>query len=734
MKRFLAIFMIIMLVTPKFAVSSPDGPRITVSETVVYVAEMNPLTGNWTLEYKSTITVKNEGAPGEYRFTQRIVGVNASTLELPKEARVSYTSGEICLVEWIIHADHGLSIFEVRGKPTWVPLSFDVNMTVNGIKPVYSSAYGIFFVSCGENNTVSWRMRLKNNNPTLLDPETNISSKPPLFVSVSITLPGKYFGDVVYDPPANMTSPLEKDTVSWMLILKEYAEVSVEAVVRGFDEWGTIPLMPISISFSPMEDSVRESISSQLKSLNMSMEMIRMILSPLGNFTDFLNLMRRALENLSYGLEATGNQTIMMSDALKKIGSELGYATSQLSQAASLLSTVMENVSKVDFNRIRRILKSSRQTARDILNRALDTIVDAENDLLEIREILIDLRSNLTDPDQITLLNRAIERIDNLYNDLRNFEDYLRSAESQLDSLFDSIESFVNTLENYRSKIMSLGSGLSAGVLALSEVSSALYEVSSALRLIGGMNIMMSENVTSIVCILENSSSGLMSIRESLDKNMTSLKKAYDELYTFLRLMDYDANRIKLLAPELGKESSITLQPQIINEEGFTKFNSLVSDNDVKIGIRTIKVYYNGTFQGIVLNNSKILTGLPELGISISEGCVTIKQFRLQNKGNILKIWNGQEISLLFSNNSSIMVSVDYSAVDNLGERSEALSFSIIQPTLGKGFSTVVKPVEETPPLKTGLNILTLLLAVTSVIIAVILLYAFSRRKEVILI
>jgi len=735
MKRLLTLLIVIALLMPKTVFASPSGQSISVSEAVTYVAEANPLTGDYTVEYKSTLTVRNDGeSASDYRFIQRLFRVNASTLELPKEARLLSCSGDFCIVEWVVKANPGASIFEARGEPLWTPLSVDAEVRVNGGKPSYSSAYGIFFVEAKEGDAVEWRIGLRNNNPILRDTLTNISSKPPLFVSVSITLPEKYFKDVVYDPPINMTSMLEKDTVSWMLILRDSVDINVRAVVRGFDDWGTIPLMPISVSFSPMGDSVRESISSQLKSLNMSMSLMEAILSPLSNFTSFIELEKSMIGNLSYALESTGNQTIVISDALKTIGSQLGYAASQLSNAVSTLSTIMKNVSKIDFKRVREALNSSKRIASEVLNSTLRVITDAENDLLEVKNILADLRGNLTDPDQVELVDNVIERIDRLYNNLKSFENQLRALESQIGPLFNSIESFVSTLEEYSSSIMESGSELSRGVSALSQVSSVLLDISQALRLIGEVNRMMGRNITSMMPLLENASSGFARVSEALEGNLTSLKKAYDELSTFLRLTDYGENRVKLMAPDESYESSIVFKPVLNEYDSLLRLDAILLDNNTTIGVREVKVYYNGTFQGLLLNGSTVLQGFTALGVDVSNGSVTISQYRSHDRGNILTLWNGQGLSLLFSNTTRVIVDVDYSILDNLGERSEALSYSIIQPTLGKGFSIVTNPSGETQPLKTGLNTLTILLALSSVIAAVILLYAFRRRREVIVI
>ena len=735
MKRLLPLLLAAILVTPNTLFALPNEKKVSVSELFTYIAEINPLTGSYTLEYKSTITVKNDGeSVVEHRFTQRLFRVDASTLELPREARLIGYSGSFCLVEWVVQANPGANIFEVRGKPLWTPLNIDVETRVNGVKPAYSSAYGVFFVESKENATVEWRIRLRNNNHILLDPETNISSRPPVFVSVSITLPEKYFRDIAYDPPFNMTSMLEKDTVSWMFVLKEDAEINVNAVIRAFDDWGTIPLTPISVSFSPMGDSIRESLSSQLKALNMSISMMDMSLTPLSNFTGFVDLMKSMLGNLSSTLEFTGNQTVVMSDMLETIGFELGHAASQLSEATSILSTIIENISKVDFNQIRTLLNSFKSIASSALNMTLGMITDAENDLVETREILVDLRSNLTDPDQIALIDRAVDRIDSLYNRLKNFELQLESAKSQIDLLFNSLLSFVDMLEEYRSKIVSMNSGLSTGLSGFRYVSSALSEISSMLRLIGEANIMIGANMSSMTPFLENASSSMTSIRESLENNMTSLRKAYGELSTFLKLIDYSENLTRLSAPETESGESVVFKPVVAKDEDYLRLDSILFDNETRIGVRTVKVYYNGTFKGVLLKNSTITGNLMDLGVEVSDGSVTITQFRTHSKGNILTLWNGQEFSLLFSNNSEITVAVDYSILDNLGEKSEVLSYSVTQPTLGKGLSIIVKPGGETQPLKTGLNMLMIILLATSVTVIIVLLYAFSRKREIIIV
>jgi len=733
-KRALALLLILVLAVPQVGLKPSNESKVSVSETVTYIVDANPLTGNSTAEYKSTITVRNEGeSTVEHRFTQRIIGVDASTLVLPREARLTRVSEDVCLVEWVVQADPGTKIFEVSGKPLSLPVEFNASLKVNGVKPNYTSAYGVFFINSKEGDVVEWKVRLRNTNHVLLNPLTNISSKPPLFISVSITLPGKYFGSIVFNPPVNMTSPLEKDSASWLFILREDAEINVKAVVEGFDDWGTIPLTPITISFSPMEESVMESMRSQMVSLNASIVMMNMILTPLNNLTGLTGLMKDMLGNLSYGLKTTGNQIVMMSDALRAISSGLGSAVSQLSQAASLISTIMENISMVDFNQLRQGLELSRQVAEKILNQTYSLIVESENDLLEVNNTLTTLRNDLTDPDQIALVDSAIARINILYSRLKTVESQLESAKSKLDPVFESLMLFLNTLEEYRSSILAMGSGLSSGISALSQVSSALYDISLALKLIGEANTMMGENVTSVIPMLENATSGLKDVQNSLSENMTSLRKAYDELSMFLMLMEYKENRTRLLAPELQNVGNIVFQPVLTNEENLVRLNALVFINDTRIGVRSVKVGYTGSLEGIVLNGSKYLSDPSIIGIRVSGGSVTIEPFRFYDEGNVLTIWNGQNVSLLFSSGSEITVDVDYSIASSLGERSETLSYSIMQPTFGKAVNITVKPGETTPPLKTGLTVIVILLSAVSIILIIVLVYMLRRKEEVII-
>ncbi|MEM2997988.1 MAG: hypothetical protein QW542_03475 [Thermoproteota archaeon] len=732
MRRAQALLLILVVMLPSVTPVSPEETLVTVSETLTYFLDLNPLTGNSTTEFKSTLTVKNTGESSvQHRFIQRLFGVDASNLALPSEARLIRFSGDACIIEWVVNANPGTRVFEVSGKPLRLPLTVEASLRVNGAVPNYTSAYGVFFVKSKEGDSVEWVIRVKNNNPVLLDPLTNASSKPPLFVSITMSIPQKYFRNIVFNPPVNMTNPLEKDSVSWLLILRDEAEIRVEAVVDGFDDWGTIPLTTVSISSSPMGESVRESISSQLNGLNASIRMMRMILTPIGNLTGFMSLMGKMLGNLSYGLETTGNQTIMIGEALKAIGFGLSSAASQLSQAASLLSVIAENVSKVDFNRLRKGLNSSREAAGLILNETYRMIVDAKQGLLEINNTLTALRNNLTNPDQISLLENAIRRINSLYSRLSLVESYFESAGPQLDYLFESLESFINMLQEYGSSIVKMSSGLNLGLSALYQTSSALSEMGSALKLIGEANMMMGSNLTSVIPMLETASSGLESIQKSLSENMTSLVKVYDELSLILRLIEYSESRTRLLAPEKLNGANIVFEPELV-EEDFLTLNRLVLMNETRIGVRRVEVGYNGSFEGVVLNGSRYSANLDLMGILVSGNSVVIEPFRFHDEGNILTLWNGQEVKLLFSKGSEIRIKVDYSTASSLGERSEALSYSIVQPTFGKGIAITVKPGETKPPLKTGLNIIAIALSVLSIIITILLLYRLRKRGEVI--
>jgi hypothetical protein len=732
MKRVQAVFLILMLMIPIVMKANPEETQVSVSESLTYLLDLNPLTGDSTVEFKSTVTVKNIGqSTVPYRFTQRLFKVNVSTLVLPPEARIQQDSGDFCVVEWVVQANPGTSVFEVSGKPLWLPLKVEASLRINGAVPNYTSAYGVFFVRSEEGDSAEWVVRLKNNNPVLLDPLTNTSSKPPVFVSVTINIPQRYFGKIVYNPPVNMTSPLEKDSVSWMLILREEAEIRAEAVVEGFDDWGTIPLTTISISSSPMGESVKKSVLSQLNELNMTMRMMNMILTPISNLTSFTSLMTGMLGNLSSVLETTGNQTVMISKALKAVSLGLSSAASQLSGVTSLLSIVAENVSKVDFNRLRQGLNSSRQSAGLILNETYRMIVDAEQSLLEINNTLTTLRENLTDPSQISLLENATRRITSLYNRLSIVESYFESAGPQLNTLFESLGSFINMLEEYGSSIVKMSSGLGSGLSALSQASSALAEMSSALKLIGEANMMMGGNLTSITPMLENATSGLESVQKSLNENVTSLRNVYDELSLFLRLIEYGEARTSLLAPDVQNRRNIVFQPELA-EEDFLRLNGLFFTNETRIGVRRVEVSYNGSFEGVLLNGSRYVANLDQMGIRLSGNRVIIEPFRFYDEGNILTLWNGQEVNLLFSKGSEIRVEVDYSIASSLGEKSEALSYSIIQPTFGKSVAITVKPGGSTTHLKTGLNIIMIALSVGSIIIVILLLYAFRRKEEVI--
>jgi hypothetical protein len=732
MRRAQAVFLILMLMLPVVAKANPEETQVSVSESLTYLLDLNPLTGDSTVEFKSTVTVRNAGQSSvEYRFTQRLLGVNVSTLVLPPEAHIQQDSGDFCMIEWVVQANPGTRIFEVSGKPLWLPLTVEASLRINGAAPNYTSAYGVFFVKSREGDSAEWVIRLRNNNPVLLDPLTNTSSKPPVFVSITINIPQKYFRDVAYNPPANMTSPLEKDSVSWMLILREEAEIRAEAVVEGFDDWGTIPLTTISVSSSPMGESVKKSMFSQLNELNMTMRMMNMILTPVSNLTSFMSLMTEMLGNLSSGLEITGNQTVVISGALKAVSFGLSSAASQLSEATSLLSMIAENVSKVDFNRLRQGLNSSRQSAGLILNETYRMIVDAEQGLLEINNTLTILGKNLTDPSQISLVENATRRITSLYNRLSIVESYFESAGPQLNTLFESLGSFINMLEEYGSSIVKMSSGLGSGLSALSQTSSALAEMGSALKLIGEANMMMGSNLTSVIPMLENATSGLESIQKSLNENVTSLTNVYDELSLILRLIEYGEARTSLLAPEVQNGGNIVFQPELA-EDDFLRLNGLFFTNETRIGVRRVEVSYNGSFEGVLLNGSRYVVNLDQMGIRLSGNRVIIEPFRFYGGGNVLTLWNGQEVNLLFSKGSGIRVEVDYSIASSLGEKSEALSYSIVQPTFGKGVAITVKPGGSTTPLKTGLNIIMIALSVGSIVIVILLLYMLRRREEII--
>lgn len=733
MRYLLAFFLIAMLVFPKMEVT-PSEEKISIWETVTYLVDVNPLTGYSTAEYKSTITIVNEGqSTVEYAFIQRIFGVNISTLSLPKEAQLLESSEGFCLVKWVINVNPGTKVFEVSGRPIWLPLGFNTSIRVNGAKPNYTSAYGAFFINSKEGDFVEWEIQLKNNNPVLLDPLTNLSSRPPLFVSASITIPKKYFGAIAFKPSTNTTSPLDKDSVSWVFVLRDNVNMKAEAVINGFDDWGTIPLATISISFSPIRESVEESIRSQVNSLNMSMQTMETLLSSLTNLTDFTDLMKDVLGNLSYGLTTTGNQTVIISDALMTMGYGLGSATAQLSKAVSQFSTILENISKVDFNELREGLNTSKQIAGAIVNQTYKVIVYIKQDLLEINNTLTSIRDNLTDPYHRNLIDDAITRVNNLYNRLDFVEGQLESIESQMNPIFRGLESSLKMLEQYRSEIIKMGSGFDAGISALSQVSSALSEISSALRLLGEANMMMGGNVTIAVQMVENATHGLRDVQRGLGENLTAIRNAYNELSLLLRLMEHESNRMYLLAPELQHEDGIAFRLELETKEGLLELSKVILENDTVVGVRSIKVIHEGIFKGIIINGSKYASDPSKLGISITGNSIIIEQFRFHDKGNVLTLWNGQELKLLFAEDSEIRVEVDYSLVRDLGQRSEALIYSIIQPTFGKAVSITVKPSEETALLKSGLNVVTVILILVSIAIVAMILYKSRRRAEILI-
>ncbi|MEM3648613.1 MAG: hypothetical protein QW506_05560, partial [Thermoproteota archaeon] len=140
-----------MLMTLGVAPVSPEEAHVSVTENLTYFLDLNPLTGNSTVEFKSTVTVKNSGQSSvEYRFTQRLFRVDASTLALPPEARLLQNSEDSCIIEWVVQANPGTRIFEVSGKPLWLPLVVEASLRINGAMPNYTSAYGVFFVKSKE--------------------------------------------------------------------------------------------------------------------------------------------------------------------------------------------------------------------------------------------------------------------------------------------------------------------------------------------------------------------------------------------------------------------------------------------------------------------------------------------------------------------------------------------------------------------------------------------------------
>ncbi|MGQ9690121.1 MAG: hypothetical protein ACUVQY_02405, partial [Thermoproteota archaeon] len=284
-----------------------------------------------------------------------------------------------------------------------------------------------------------------------------------------------------------------------------------------------------------------------------------------------------------------------------------------------------------------------------------------------------------------------------------------------------------------RSEIIKMGSGFDAGISALSQVSSALSEISSALRLLGEANMMMGGNVTSAIQMVENATHGLKDVQRGLGENLTAIRNAYDELSLLLRLMEHESNRMYLLAPELQHEDEVAFRLELETKEGLLELSKVILENDTVVGVRSIKVIHEGIFKGIIINGSKYASDPSKLGISITGNSIVIEQFRFHDKGNVLTLWNGQELKLLFAEDSEIRVEVDYSLVRDLGQRSEALSYSIIQPTFGKAVSITVKPSEETAPPKSGLNVVTVILILVSIAIVVMILYKLRRREEILI-
>jgi hypothetical protein len=253
----------------------------------------------------------------------------------------------------------------------------------------------------------------------------------------------------------------------------------------------------------------------------------------------------------------------------------------------------------------------------------------------------------------------------------------------------------------------------------------------SAMKIIGEANMMMGSNLTSVIPMLENATSGLESILKSLNENMTSLMNVYNGLSLILRLIEYGEARTSLLAPEVQNKGNIVFQPELA-EDDFLRLKGLFFTNETRIGVRRVEVSYNGSFEGVLLNGSRYVANLDQMGIRLSGNSIIIEPFRFYGEGNVLTLWNGREVNLLFSKGSEIRVEVDYSIASSLGEKSEALSYSIVQPTFGRGVAITVKPGGSTTPLKTGLNIITIVLSVGSIIIVILLLYALRRRGEVI--
>ncbi|MGQ9478754.1 MAG: hypothetical protein ACUVQ0_01870 [Thermoproteota archaeon] len=732
MNRLFAAILILLLTVPLVATVPIDESEVSLEESTIYIIELNPLTQTSKVEYKSTVTVKNPRASSiEYRFIQRLFHVDPSTLDLPNEASILRVYGEICMIQWVVETGPGTSILEVRGKPKWLPLEINASLRINGLRPNYTSAYGTFFASAWEGDVVEWILRLRNNYTSLLDSLTNISAKPPLFVSISMSMPRKYFRNIVFNPPVNTTNPLDKDSVSWVLILKDEAEIRVNATVDSFDDWNTVPLPPISISFSPMEDSVKESVRSQIAYLNMSIGMMEAMLLPLGNMTGFMDMFNTMLNNLSNSLSSMGNQTLLISDSLKTMSNGLSYAVSGLSKAASILLQVAKDVSKIDFAMLAEQLNASRQIATKALNQTLKILSGLKGDLLRVNDTLTSLRNNLTDPDQIALVDDAVSTVTRIYNNVDTLENQLKSAGSQVDAVFESLKSFLNVLKEYGSSIVKMSSSVNQGLSALSGVSSALSEISEALRLMGNAGIMMGENMSSIAPVLENTTTMLKSIRNSLCENITGLRKSYNELSAFLRLMDYRGNMTALFAPEPMEHNQTVFRPF---EEGDDLVLSGLFFNGSKIGVRSIRVIYSGAFKGVFVNNSIEYSDPAQLGLSVSNDSITLWQFRFHEDGNILKIWNGQDAKLVFSNGSKIIgIDVDYSAAENLFVRSESLEYTVLQPTLGKSFKIPGRPVETPHALKTGLDITVILLSVTSLIAIIVLIYVLHRREVIII-
>jgi len=317
----------------------------------------------------------NGSSPVTVNVIDRVENVNSSTISVlygtPEYSKLE-RFGNVTKITWEnVTVESGKSVRYQYSAESLIkpPIDVDVTLLLNGKPTNITKMDETYFINANLSDVVSIELKMKNAQTPLYIAD-NRTAVQPLLCTTSLALSDDYFSGIKSSPNPNSTTVFAGKTVmTWITFLgNETQTYNASATVSNVGSWGEITIDPITIQVSSSSETLKSYFTNMINGLNSSLELIRSFVNSSEVLSEQTLEMSKILKGVANGTESLGNTTmlvnmlLLVSGGLKTADSTLSFAQESIIQANVSLVNFMFNNETVIF------LQTHQQLNRYLVN------------------------------------------------------------------------------------------------------------------------------------------------------------------------------------------------------------------------------------------------------------------------------------------------------------------------------------------------------------------------------